>query len=286
MKRNEYTLYSSKIKSDKNIAIVSDLHISENTSDKKLNEVLSTLEDIEPTQIVMPGDLYNVDMTTLCDDKVTNFMNSVKEIADVFYVKGHTEDLGSLQNYRLLPKRLNQDGRIHVLGENKGGFQTIATDYADLTITGLRFPTEFYQLSELEKLNTLLSKCEEYLHRIIKLSDNSYNILLCHEPIIRDVIYLLEVMRDDKPLSFDLVISGHNHGGILPEKLRPLFRAISQDFYKYYPSYVKGITGCGENGSIIISEGITKYHSEMGILENLERFHEGTIENVRILKKD
>ena len=289
MRRMEYTLCSSKVKSDKNIAIVSDLHISENMPKKRLTEVLDTLDDIDPTHIVIPGDLYNVDMSTIGEEKVTNFMNSASEIADVFYVKGNTEDMGSILNYRILPNGLekNDNSRIHILCENQKGYQTKVAKHNELSIAGIRLPEEFYRLSESEKVTMLLSRYDKYLDRLLKqCGEKSYNILLCHDPIIRDMILLMEAIRDSKISTFDLVISGHNHGGMFPESLRPLIKLFSKDITKYYPTYTDGLMRCGNNGLMIVSEGITKYHSEMGVLEHLERYHEGTIENVRILKKD
>lgn len=286
MRKNEYTLCSSKVKSDKNIAIVSDLHISENSSETTLVEVLDTLDDIDPTHIVIPGDLYNVDMTTIAGNKVTDFVNTATEIAPVYYVKGNTEDLGSILNYRILPNGMEkgQNERLHILCEDINGEQTETFTEDDLSISGIILPEEFYKLSESEKVTMLLSRYDKYLDGLLKLRDG-YNILLCHDPIIRDMILLMEAIRDGKVLNFDLVISGHNHGGMFPKSLKPLIKLFSKDITKYYPTYTDGIMNCGDNGLMIVSEGVTKYHSEMGVLERLEKYHEGTIENVRILKK-
>jgi len=286
MRRTEYTLCSSKVKSDKNIAIVSDLHISENMPEKRLTEVLDTLDDIDPTHIVIPGDLYNVDMSTIGEEKVTNFMNSASEIADVFYVKGNTEDMGSILNYRILPNGLekNDNSRIHILCENQKGYQTKVAKHNDLSIAGIRLPEEFYRLSESEKVTMLLNRYDKYLDRLLKqCGEKSYNILLCHDPIIRDMILLMEAIRESKISTFDLVISGHNHGGIYPNSLRPLFKMAGKG--SLYPSYTDGIHCTGDEQYGIVSEGITKYPAGMGIMSNFERFHEGTIENVRVLKK-
>ena len=288
MKRNEYKLYSSKVKSDKNIAIVSDLHISESMSDSALTEVLDTLDDINPSHIVIPGDLYNVDISTICEDKVTKFVNEASLIADVFYVKGNIEDKGSILNMRILPTGLskNNNPKIHILCEKIGDYQERFVHYDGINISGIRMPESFYKLSEYEKVTMLLSKYQRYLERLSKqCGESNFNVLLCHDPIIRDMLMVMETIKNE-PLNFDLVISGHNHGGMFPESLKPLFKLISKDIKKYYPSYTDGIMTCDNNSIMIVSEGVTKYHSEMGVLEHLERFHEGTVENVRVLKKN
>lgn len=287
MKRNEYRLYSNKVKSDKNIAIVSDLHISEGMSDTTLTEVLDTLDDINPSQIVIPGDLYNVDVSTICEARVTNFVNIASEIAEVFYVKGNIEDHGSILNMRILPSGLqnNNNSRIHILCEKIGDYQERYVSLGDISIAGMRMPSSYYQLSEYERISILLSKYQKYLERLSKqCGQGNYNILLCHDPIIRDMFMIMETLKN-QPLNFDLIISGHNHGGMIPEFLKPFFKIICKDITKYYPTYTDGIIKCDSNSKMIVSEGITKYHSEMPILEHLEIFHEGTIENVRVLKK-
>ena len=105
MNRIDYTLESSKVDTDKNIAICSDLHINRNTPKEKLDDVLETLSDIQPTHIVIPGDLYDVDDTTIStdlkQDKVSLFIDNASEIADVFYVKGNAEQKSNLLPYGL-----------------------------------------------------------------------------------------------------------------------------------------------------------------------------------------
>ena len=288
MKRNEYRLYSSKVKSDKNIAIVSDLHISESISDSTLTEVLDTLDDINPSHIVIPGDLYNVDMSTICEGKVTNFVNSATDIADVFYVKGNLEDHGSILNMRILPTGLekNNNSKLHILCEKIGEYQERFVQVDELNIAGMRMGESFYKLSEYEKVSELLGKYQKYIERLSKqCGSENFNVLLCHDPLVRDLFMLLEILNGE-PLNFDLIIAGHNHGGMFPEFLKPLIKLISRDIKKYYPSYTDGIIRCDKNSVMVVSEGVTKYHSELPMLEHLERFHEGTIENVRILKKN
>lgn len=280
MKKNEYVLYNSKVVSNKNIAIVSDLHISENTPNKKLEEVLDTLDDIHPTHIVIPGDLYNVDTSTICENKVTNFVEDMTSIAETFYVKGNTEDMGSILNMSIFPNGIKENKKFHILGEDEK-----IVHYDGINITGIKIPEELYKKEEKRKMIELLTKYEEYLNRISKkCGDKDYNILLCHDPIMFEVLKIIEGINGNA-LNIDLLVAGHNHGGMFPKVLKPIINPFTNDINKYYPSYVNGLWETDTNNHMIVSEGVTKYHSEMGILENLERFHNGTIENVRILKK-
>ena len=84
-----------------------------------LVDTLDTLSDIKPTHIVMPGDLYDVDVATMFNRKVTCFINDATDIAPVFYVKGDSEDRGALYSMKMLPKGLDsgQNKKFHVLNE-------------------------------------------------------------------------------------------------------------------------------------------------------------------------
>lgn len=283
MKRKTYSVFSDKVKTNKNVAILSDLHISKKTPDSKLNDVINTLEKIKPTHIVVPGDLFNVDESTISGDKVTNFISEITEISEVFYVKGNIEDGDWGPSFSVLPTGLknNQNNRFHVVGET----HEETPEQSDLNILGLRIDNDIYKMGEKEKIATILKKYEEYLKILSsRYSKENFNILLCHDPIIRDVLRLMEAINGTQ-LNYDLVISGHNHGGMYPKQLKRIIKSHVEDITKYYPKYTKDMWSINDNSNIIISEGVTKYHSEMGILEILEKKHEGTIENVHILKR-
>ena len=291
MKRREYEVYTNKVDSEKNIAIVSDIHISEETPTEKLIDTLDTLSDIKPTHIVMPGDLYDVDVATMFRGKVTSFINDATEIAPVFYVKGDSEDRGALYSMKMLPKGLEngQNRKFHILNEENKEFSTDSYTFKGINFTGLKLPQEFYGLSEFNKARYILNHYRSYLEEISRkletIKDKGYdafNVLLCHDPAIIDAITHYNLTEDEQ-LNFNLMISGHNHGGLYPNSLRPVFKMLGKG--RLYPSYKNGIHCTGDDQYGIVSEGITKYPAGMGVMSNFERFHEGTIENVRVLKK-
>jgi len=291
MERKEYKVYTNKVDSEKNIAIVTDMHISDDTPVEKLVNTLDTLSDIKPTHIVMPGDLYDVDVTTIFGGKVTSFINDATDIAPVFYVKGDSEDRGALYSMKMLPKGLEkgQNKRFHILNEENREFSGNSYYYDSINFTGLKLPKEFYGLSEFNKARFILNHYKSYLEEMSKKMEilknkgyDAFSLLLCHDPAIIDAITHYNLTEDEQ-LNFNLMISGHNHGGIYPNSLRPLFKMAGKG--SLYPSYTDGIHCTGDEQYGIVSEGITKYPAGMGIMSNFERFHEGTIENVRVLKK-
>lgn len=96
-----------------------DIHINKKTSNKKINYVLENLDNIKPTYIVIPGDLYNVDESTVYSyldipEKVSTFINDETDIADVSYVKGNIEQKSGLLPYGLYN---NNNPKFHLLCE-------------------------------------------------------------------------------------------------------------------------------------------------------------------------
>jgi len=106
---------------------------------------------------------------------------------------------------------------------------------------------------------------------------------LCHDPIIVKALELYQ--KDYGNLNFDLIISGHNHGGLFPYWLKSVFEFSGIDMERLYPTYTKGMYETRENQFTVVSEGVTKFHSGFGKLQFLEKSHEGTIENVKVLSK-
>ena len=287
MKNKEYKIYSEKIKTEKNIAICSDIHISQQTKKEKLIKILDTLNEIKPTHIVLPGDLYNVDTTTVYgdgyyNDNLKKFINELTEIADTYYVRGNNE----ISSY-FLPKWLinNTNQKIHVLCEEIDESKNRYFKTEDMTISGIKFDSNFYRLNENNKCSEIIYKYTKYLEKLSKhCGSKDFNILLCHDPIIQKaMLYYKNYFL--KKFNFDLIISGHNHGGLFPEWMRPLLKLAGTNIEQAYPTYTKGMIINGKNQYHIISEGITKFHSNSESLKILENYCEGTIENVRILKK-
>ncbi len=286
MERYEYTIESSKIDGDKNIAICSDLHINKKTTDKKIDDILYTLEDIKPTHIVIPGDLY--DTAVYDNEQIFNFIDNATEIADVFYVKGNIEQKNGLLPYKLYN---NHNRKFHLLCERNLDGEYTYINNNGINISGIKLPLEFYRLNENQRAMFLLFEYRKYLETLsVNCGSKNFNVLLCHDPIILKIIPFLRNLTAKTPyetdLNFDLIISGHNHGGIWPDWMRPFFKLIGANMELCYPTYTKGMIEIGCNGGkIVISKGITKFHSDFGKLQLFERFHEGTVENVKILSK-
>ena len=284
MKRNEYVIKSPKVKSDKNIVICSDMHINSRTSFEKIEETIGSISEMKPTHIVIPGDLYDANQYGIAKnaEKVAYFIGQTSKIADVYYVRGNIDQRINLFSN---DSCYNDNEKFHALCEGNENDSQLCVKNDDINFSGIELPSDFYDLGEHDKIKILLSYYKTYLEKLSNIcGSKDFNVLLCHDPIIRDAICYLSY-KGIIDLNFDLVVSGHNHGGIWPTFMKPLFRLAHFDMDLLYPTYTKGMfemKDCQKN--LIVSEGVTKFHSGFGALQFLESFHEGTIENVKVLK--
>lgn len=299
MKIKEYNLDSSKDIQDKRLAVVSDLHISSHTNSANLQSVLKTVSSLHPTEIVMPGDLYNASDKALNKNEnifiVLDFLDELAKIADVFISFGNSElepwspnnpiNEGKIANSAL--SLMNKLSSIH-FGKKYyqikrgytflGQFTThLETRKDDIDFSALNPDYDYYHKTS-DCIKDLIDKYETYLQYLASnLNPKAFNVLLMHDPLIIEAFERLDGLK-----AFDLVISGHNHGGLFPQSLKPLFRLMpSINMDKLYPKYIKGMIR-KETTNFIVSEGVTKFHSSMQKLESLEKFHEGTIELIKI----
>lgn len=287
MKNKEFIIYSDLIKKDANIAVVSDLHFNSAMSNEKLDEIVELLKKLGPTQIAIPGDIYDPMMgseTYKIDDRIRfqKFIKQICSIADVYYTLGNIDQLDLYSN-DFSKKMLTRlpDNFVTTIGN---GNLINLPDY-NMCITGINLDKDLYKYDEQIRIKLIKTHYYEYLMGIKNmLKDQTYNVFLCHDPLIIDV--LRDIHRKDFDNIINLIISGHNHGGMFPNWAKPFVKLMGLDMQMAYPTYIKGKYSYGLNtGQMIVSEGITKYNSYSGGLQRFEKHHEGTVENIRILKR-
>jgi len=280
MKINVFNIYTDKDITNQKLAIISDIHISYTLEQNKIDDIINTLKIINPNYILIPGNLYNVDLSVLFDfysNKVAKFINEVSEIAEVYYIKGEKE----LES-NILPWVLQLDNypKFHSLFSKTNLSENVMHQSNNIVITGINLDKEHYQLDEKKKIELFINKYNYYLNKLYTLiKDQNFNILLCHDPFIINVIDTLNQLQ-----KFDLIITGPNHESYFSNYLKSITKIIKIDKEKLYPKYFKGMIE-KENTHFLISQGVTKIHSDMSSIENLGCFQKGSIEVVNILKK-
>ena len=180
----EITFYTDKISRDMRIVHLTDLHINRTTSPSRINKIVSTINNLGADVVVMTGDIIDDDATRM--EKQLAELQGLTASYGVYASLGNHEyysGLGSV-SYRFrkmgFPLLINRGTPVN----NSGLFIAGIPD----AFTAATHPT--FNINIQQSLQ--------------KSHDTDYKILLAHTP---DVVQSLDKSH------FDLVLSGHTHGG-------------------------------------------------------------------------
>lgn len=201
------------------IAQISDLH---NARFGKENEDIAVLlGQVQPDIIAITGDLLDSRHTDM--EAALAFAEKLVKIAPCYYVTGNHE--AWISGYSGFEKRLEEAG-VTVLRN-----QTISLerDAQAITLAGIDDPaflgeTPFQRMLE-------------------QLSSENYTILLSHRP---------EYFSQYCEAGFDLVLSGHAHGG---QFRFPFLGGLIAPNQGFFPEYDSGLYTSGET-NLVVSRGL------------------------------
>ncbi|MBS6396967.1 MAG: metallophosphoesterase [Clostridiales bacterium] len=226
LKIQHYTVVSAKIDSRVRIALISDLHSSKYGDKESL--LIQAIDSQNPDLICLVGDI--------CDDKIPhdNSEALLKGIADrypCFYVTGNHEYWGHDIDTIL---RLFEKYQVEILS---GDHQTVTVNGNTVNLCGITDP-DAARYTDSPDIITQLNGLKD-------VSQNgSFTLLLAHRP---------EYIETYDQYSFDLVLSGHAHGGQwrIPGILNG-FYAPNQGLF---PKYAGGSYTVGST-QMIVSRGL------------------------------
>lgn len=226
------------------IAHVSDYH---NTKSSRLNEaVIYSLKSEKPDIIVLTGDL--VDCRKIDIEKGIDFVSKIIKIAPVYYVTGNHECNISIDDQEAFD---NMIADLEVLGVQvlRGASSVIKLpDKQKINIFGIDDPY-FHCGSSSEIMYATDSLCS-----FLEVDKNEFNILLAHHP---------EQLEIYSKYKFDLVYSGHAHGG----QGRLFGIGLIAPDQGLFPEYTSG--AYEENGTtLIVSRGIGNSIAPIRIFDN------------------
>lgn len=222
-----YELTSKKIHEDMKIIQISDFHNTHNENIKA--QLIDNIVSEDPDVIVITGDLFDSRRT----DKqcVALFLNAIHDIAPIYFITGNHEERLMSDNEDVLSLLQHYD--ITILNGN-----SIRLDDSNVIITGICDPRRSGKSrGELP---------EQYIRNSLELARvyaGRYNILLSHRP------EYFELYCDT---DFDLVLTGHAHGG---QFILPFVGGLYAPNQGILPKYYNGIHE-KNNTSEIISRGI------------------------------
>ena len=275
----KYTLLSSKLNKEYNILGIADTHFNNFINSKFLITLKNLVINSKYDLILISGDIMNASMY-LCNKSY----NKIKSILDNISILGKCPIYISLGNHDINTKHIEEViNRFESLRYNTNLFplSNETANFNDLTISGITVPIEAYDRKIIFNengfiLNNVLNS--------IKVNKKYYNISLIHDPLS---VYNSFKVNKNNTNKFDLIFSGHLHGGYL-SKSKILDDSILEGHMEYFRDFkpfikvpfVKG-KHLFNSTHLIINEGFRRYN---GLIPSFI-YTTPYFSNIKLLKK-
>ena len=230
----KYTVTSEKIKSDKTIVFLSDLHGRRFGRDN--SKIINRINELKPDLVLLGGDMITAqpgeDFT-----QGASFVKTVLKDRDYVYAEGNHEyraklypdTYGSL--YDDYCETIAKDGIRMSVNESADFFD-------DIRVFSLSINYKYYRRFKHDPME------EDYVTKTIgEPSGDRFNILLAHNPDFFD---------EYVEWGGELILSGHVHGGVVRI---PFWKGLLSPMCKFFPKYDGGkFTRDGK--TMIVSRGL------------------------------
>jgi len=223
----KYIVRSDKINERVKIVLVTDLH--GHIFGKNQNNIVKRIKKAMPDLILLGGDIYDLG-ASVPKKGAELFLGSLKGVAPVYYVAGNHEMVLS-RKYPQLKKNVEAYG-ITVL-DNRA--VSLAVKGNHIVIGGVDDPGTNRKGDSPERKRQLEEKwetnIESYFSNLSRPeNEGKYKILLSHRSEKTDIY---------ARLPFDLVLSGHAHGG--QWRIPFLLNGFYAPHQGFFPKYAGGL---------------------------------------------
>jgi predicted MPP superfamily phosphohydrolase len=208
---------------------LSDLHNKVFQQNQK--SLIRKIKKINPDIIVFTGDL--IDKFKYDEKAAFTFIDMISDIAPIYYVTGNHESASG--KFNILESKLKSKG-IHVL-RNENAIINRSGD--NIVIAGIDDPC-FRKMPDNDHDKVFELNLKDSLKNAPK---NTFKILLAHHP---------EMFTLYSKYNFDVVFSGHAHGG---QFRIPFAGGLYAPDQGYFPEYTSGKHSLN-NSSMIVSRGL------------------------------
>jgi len=226
-----YQVNTDKVEKQKSIKIVliSDLHSTIFGKDQSV--LIGKIKDIEPDLIVLCGDIFD-DVVPMKGTQL--LLSGISGIAPIFYVTGNHEYWS--HNMQGIRDELASFGVI-ILSDT---YTIIEIKDTKIVIAGIDDPDKkIYETADYNQKDSM-EKAFRELDEI-----KYYKILATHRP---------ELIENYKKYSFDLVLSGHTHGGQV--RIPLIMNGLYAPNQGLFPKYAGGVYN-HKNLTHVISRGLS-----------------------------
>lgn len=219
MRIKKYCIHTEKSGDDLRLAVVSDLHA------RPFKRVLEAVKSINPDVILLPGDILEVTIKRFAkrNKRGMEFFNLISSIAPCYYCYGNHELYNSIHRAATDPS-LDDERRSEM---NKLGIHLVNDDF-ELVESHPSFKVGGYVCGR-EMLSSSFAEPDQ----IVKLKEfeesDGFKILMCHYPHYYEKFF--------KHTQYDLILSGHAHGG----QWRFFGKGIYAPHQGLFPKYTSGI---------------------------------------------
>ena len=210
------------------------LHISDLHNKNFHGRLINKMKEINPDIIVITGDL--IDRRRINLKVAEEFIKKSAKIAPTYYVSGNHEKLSV--HYTKLKEILKRHNVINM----DDSYITLNKKGAKIGLTGVAAPV-LIKIEKDEKFKDNDSYIKNILENLSQSSHADFNILIVHRP---------EQIHIYKEFDFDLIFSGHAHGG----QIRiPFVGGILSPNQGFLPKYSEGMHKEGST-SMVVSRGL------------------------------
>jgi hypothetical protein len=207
------------------IVQVSDFHNSMFGKDQ--SKILEKLNEAKPDFILITGDLIDRRNTKI--DVAVSFVEEAIKIAPIYFVTGNHEVLSG--DYNILKAKLIDEGVIVLDNESV----ILKSGQSTLKLSGIIDPGKIEGSGKVKKVSASLASIEG--------ESADFSILLAHRPELFEVYAKYD---------YDLIFSGHAHGG---QFRFPFIGGLLAPDQGFFPKYDSGLFRLGKT-TMIVSRGL------------------------------
>ena len=218
------------------IALVADLHSCAYGEDQR--ELLEAIEKEAPDLLLLGGDIFD---DQIPNDRAAAFLKGIQGKYPCYYVTGNHEYWSGKEGFAGKMAILDAYGVIRLSGE----MDTVEIKGTKLNICGVDDPYAWAENGDL--MESRDGSCREQVERLAELAQNGhFTILLAHRP---------ELFSSYSQFGFDLVLSGHAHGG--QWRIPGILNGVYAPNQGLFPAYAGG--RYEQNGTVmIVSRGLAR----------------------------